>query len=232
LILIALTSAALADVTITSKKQTYRRPKPIADHKKTFTITWPKVKAASPALSRKIEAALSYEKAFDFTVREELREVQWLETAEYNVVYNKGNILCVSLFIEGSGAYPSGSTKYVVVDTRTGVKQTSGMVFTDLSGLVAMIRKDQEKEVAEAIVEIRKDPELREPDPSTMFTDKKFTTADLKHFSVDASGVTFHYEYGFPHVIQALAPVGEFRYSWSQIKPYIKKGGLLAPMAR
>ncbi len=225
-------TTALADVTITPRKQTYRRPKPMSPHKRTFTVTWPKVKAASPGLARKIEAALSYEKAFDFTIAEEIREIQWLESATYEVIYNKGSILCVSLSIEGSGAYPDGSTKYVVVDTRTGAQQTPSMVFTDLEVLAAMVSEDQKKEIAEAIKEIRKDPELRDPDPAELFTDSKFTADDLKGFSVNSKGVTFHYDYGFPHVIQAVQPPGEFTLSWSQMKPYLKPGGLLASMGR
>jgi hypothetical protein len=225
-------SAASADVTITPRKQTYRRPKPIADHKRTFTVTWPKVKASSVAIARKIEAALSYEKAFDFTIAEETREIQWLESATFQVLYNKGAILCVALSIEGSGAYPDGSTKYVVVDTRTGMKQTPAMVFTNLNGLAAMVVGDQKKEIAAAIKEIKKDPDLRDPDPSLLFTDSNFTAEDLNGFSVNAKGVTFHYDYGFPHVIQALQPAGEFTYDWSQMKPYLKAGGLLAAMGR
>ena len=52
----ALSVSALAQVTITAKKVTYTRPKPIEDFKKKFTITYPKIKAATPALSKKIEA--------------------------------------------------------------------------------------------------------------------------------------------------------------------------------
>lgn len=231
-IALALTFGVVAQVKITPKKTTYRRPKPLMDHKKTFTVTWPKIVATTPALSRKIEAAVSYEKAFDFTIKEEIREIQWLEAATYDVVYNKGNILCLGLSIEGSGAYPSGSTRYVVVDTRTGVRQTPEMVFTDLTGLAAMAAEDQKAEMAQAIVEIRKDPDFREPDPAELFEGKTFTKDDLKEFSVDAGGVTFYYDYGFPHVITALQPSGEFRYSWTQIKPFIKTTGLLADMTR
>jgi hypothetical protein len=230
--LVLLSVAAFADVKITPKKTTYKRPKPQMDFKKKFTVTRPLVKAATPALSRKIEAALSYEKNFQFTIREEMTEMQWLEDASYNVLYNMGDILSVSLFIEGSGAYPSSSTKWVVVDSRTGVKQTPAMVFTNLAGLAAMIAKDQKAEIAEGIKEIKKDPDFEDPDPSTLFTDAKFTTADLKDFSVDAKGVTFHYNYSLPHVIQALQPAGEFSYTWEQIKPYIKRGGLLSRAAR
>jgi hypothetical protein len=230
--ILILTAGAFAEVKITPKKVTYRRPKPTLDFKRNFTITWPVVKAATPALSRKIEAALSYEKNFQFTIREEMREIQWLENASYGVLYNKGDLLCVSLFIEGSAAYPDSSTKWVVVDTRTGVRQTPAMVFTNLQGLAAMITKDQKKEIAEGIKEIKNDAQAEEPNPEQLFSDSKFTITNLKEFSVDKNGVTFHYDYGFPHVIQALQPAGEFSYTWSQIKPYLKPGGSLAAAAR
>ena len=49
-------------VVITPKKVTYKRPKPESEYKKTFEITYPKVKAATPALSKKIEDTISYQK--------------------------------------------------------------------------------------------------------------------------------------------------------------------------
>lgn len=227
-----LSTAVLADVKITTKKQIYKRPKPQMDFKKTFTINWPVVKAATPAVSRKIEAALSYEKNFDFTIRQEMRDIQWLEEATYSVIYNKGDILCVYLSIEGSGAYPDSSDRWIVVNSKTGMKQTPAMVFKDLSVLAAMVKQDQRIEVAEAIKEMKKDPDLQDPDPSTLFTDTDFHSSELKAFSVDEKGVTFHYDYGFPHVIQAAQPAGVFTYTWAQMKPHLKAGGLLASMGR
>lgn len=217
-------------VVVTGKKITYNRPKPISEYKKTFTINYPKIKAATPVLSKKIEAAASYEKAFGFTLKEELGEIQWLETADYEVIYNKNGILCLSLFIEGSGAYPSSSTKYVVVDTNTGLKQTPANLFTNLAGLAALAKKQQKTEIATAIKEIKADKTNEEPNPEHLFENADFKIKDLNDFSVDDKGVTFHYDYGFPHVIQGLQPAGEFKFTWTQLKPYIKNGGLLSRM--
>jgi hypothetical protein len=232
LITLLLCLAADAQVKITAKKITYKRPRPQQDFKKTFTITRPVIRASTPAVSRKIESALSYQRVFKFSIKDELGSIQWLEDASYDVGYNADNILSVGLTIEGTGAYPSSSTEYVVVDTRTGAVQTPTMVFTDLGVLAAIVRRDQKKEVDKSIVEIRKDPDFRDPDPSTLFDGTNFTIANLKRFSIDEQGVVFHYEYGFPHAIQAIQPTGEFFYSWTNIKKYIKRGGLLGPLAR
>ena len=84
-------------VTVTGKKTTYTRPKPLVDFKKTFTVNHPRVKAATPALSRKIERLISHQTVFDLNIREEIREVQWLEEADFEVVYNANDILTVKL---------------------------------------------------------------------------------------------------------------------------------------
>ena len=47
-----------------------------------------------------------------------------------------------------------------------------------------------------------------------------------------AEGVAFDYDYGFPHVIKALEPDGELRFSWDEIKRFIKPGSLLAKHVR
>jgi len=96
-----------------------------------------------------------------------------------------------------------------------------------------LVRKAKDKEVAKAIADIKKDPEFNEQDPNDLFKDSaQYNPLKLNDFSVAADGVSFYYDYGFPHVIQALQPAGEFKFTWKQLKPYIKPGGLLARFAR
>jgi hypothetical protein len=215
-------------VVVTGKKVTYTRPKPFMEFKKTFTINHPQVRAATPALSRKIESAISYEKAIPLNIEEEMDEYQWLEDADFEVVYNKDGALAVNLSIEGSAAYPSGSTKTVVVDTGTGSRVRPADVFVNLKGLAAMVRREQKKEIAASIKELRKE---NEANPESLFADANFKTANLDWFSISDKGVTFVYDYGFPHVIQALQPDGQFTFTWRQLRPYLKRGGLLSRIA-
>ena len=53
-----------------------------------------------------------------------------------------------------------------------------------------------------------------------------------KNFPISDEGVTFYYDYGFPHVIQALAPDGQYFFKWAELKPFIKPDGLLARFVR
>lgn len=223
--------AAAQTVTVTPKKVTYKRPKPRNDYKKQFTITYPQIKAATPALSAKIERAISYESVLDLRLKDEMTEYQWLEEAGFEVKYNKNGILCVDEYMEGTAAYPSDFTKIVCADTRAGVRARPADVFTNLPGLTAMVRKAQEKEKREAIPQMKKDnPDVE--DPEQLFGDKHFVQKDLDGYEIGDKGVTFHYRYEFPHVAQGLQPDGEFFYTWAQLRPYIKKGGLLTRVAR
>ncbi len=219
-------------VVITAKKTTYTRPKPLNEYKKTFTINYPHVKASTPALSKKIEAAISYSSIVGLSLKDELGDTQWLEEADYEVKYNKNGLLTIDLSMNGSGAYPSGITKTVVVDLRRGVRLKAADVFSNLPGLAAMIKQAQKKEIAASIAAIRKDPESKDLDPSTFFANAKYTQTNLNDFSVGDKGVTFKYDYEFPHVIQALQPDGAFFYTWAELKPFIRRGGLLTRIAR
>ena len=220
-------------VVITGKKVTYKRPKPINEYKKTFTINYPKVKAATPALSKKIENTISYAKVLGLKLDEELRDIQWLEEADYEVGYNKSRILCITLSMNGTAAYPSGTSKIVVVDLKTGLRVRPLDVFINTSGLLAIVKKAEDKEVADAIIEIKKDPENGDVDAISLFKESaEYQKVSLNEFSVDEKGVTFHHNYDFAHVVQALQPAGEFFFSWVELKPYIKHAGLLTRIAR
>ncbi len=224
---------AFGQVVITNKKVTYTRSKPIMDFKKTFTVTYPKIKAATPAISRKIEAVLSYEKVFDFKLSEEMGEIQWLEDASYDVNYNANKLLSISLTIQGTGAYPSSSTRYIVVNTAKGTRVRPIDVFTNTSELITKLVKMKDEEIEKKKTEIKNDPEMKDEDLSGLFSDAEtYRKVTLDEFEIDENGVVFHHNYGFPHVAQALEPAGEFFLTWNELKPFIKSGSVLAPLVR
>jgi hypothetical protein len=233
-LVVCITCAAVnaQTVVITPQKVVYRRPKPTESFKRTFTVRRPIAKAPTSVLSKKITAAISPESVLDLNIKDEMREYQWLEQADYKVIYNQNGILTINLWMEGTAAYPDSVSKYVVVDTAAGRKLLPQDIFTNINGLASTVKKIQATEVKRSIAEMKKDPENKDVEPEQLFSDTNFTTDDLKTFSVDVRGVTFHYNYGFPHVIQALQPDGEYFLSWAQLKPYIRRDGLLARFIR
>ena len=159
------TFAFSQSVVITPKKITYKRPKPESEYKKTFEITYPKVKAATPALSKKIEATISYQKNNDLNLKDEISEYQWLETASYEVNYNKNGLLDIVLTTEGSAAYPSTFNKEIVVDLTSGNRILAQNVFVKLPALAAQVRKMQLAEIKKAQADYKKDPDSTQNSP-------------------------------------------------------------------
>lgn len=230
---LALTIVAFPQsVTIKPKKTVYKRPKPIMEGKRTFTVTYPKVSGLSPALNKKVETNISYAKVMKLDIKDEINEAQWLYEATYDVNYNKNGILDITLSLDGSGAYPSVFNKTVVINLKTGNRVAPADVFTNLAGLAAMCRKAQLKEIKEAKEEYKKDPDSNGFDGEEYFKDAKFGVAELSEFTISDKGVTFMYDYGFPHVVLALQPDGQYLFSWNELKPFIKRDGLLGQFIR
>jgi len=232
LLLVSVTGVAFAQsVIITPKKTVYRRPKPISTYKKTFTIRYPMVSGLTTALNKKVQSSISYTRVSNLNLKEELGDLQWLEEADYKVNYNKKGILDVTLSMTGSAAYPSGYSKTVVVDLKTGNRLTPPDVFTDLAGLAAMCKKAQKDEIKTSLAQIKKDEPDAE-DPESLFKEADFKIENLKEFTVSDQGVAFLYDYGFPHVLEGLQPEGRYLFTWRQLKPFIKSGGLLHQFVR
>jgi hypothetical protein len=160
-----------------------------------------------------------------------LKDDDWLTSLDYQVIYNKNNILDIRLAMDGLGAYPDTSYKYLVFDLRTGNEIAIQDVFTQLPKLRNMIRgKMKRQELAlgramrkELAVQRQMDSEGEDYPPP-----EKLELKRLEGFSVSDQGVTFLYDYGFPHVALALEPPGKFFFTWAQLKPSIRRDGLLA----
>jgi len=222
-------------VKITPKKIVYKRTaKDAREYKKTFTVTYPKVSGLNAALNKKIENAISYERVFDFKLKEEIAEIFWLEHADFKTEYNRSGVLVVALTMDGSGAYPSIYTKHVVVDTKTGLQVKSADVFIagKTNRLVKMLDGELQKTMRQAIAEAGKQNAEDGKELTEILGERKFVAEELNHFSVNNRGVTFYYDYGFPHVALALEPNGEFFLPFSKLREFIKRDGLLGRFVR
>lgn len=222
------TTLSAQTVTISGQKKVYTRAKPIVGFKKTFSIRRPIANAATPDLSRRITAAIDPVKLLEIDIQDELTESQWLSEADFEEVLNENGVLTMMIWMEGSAAYSDGVTKYVVVDVAKGSRVIPSDVFSNLPGLLAAVKNKQEAEVAQAIKTIKAAPDFGDGDPNQLFEYTDFVIKNLDNFAVERTGVGFFYDYGFPNVLKALEPEGELRLSWSEIKPFIKSGSLLA----
>lgn len=230
----ALTTSVFTQVKITPDKVIYQRTgKDVPDHKKSFEINYPKVSGMyDPTVKKNLEATLDYWKIFEMNLEEELGEFYGVDSADYEIGYNKNWILSIKLNMDVSGAYPSTMTKNLVVNLKNGKRVFYPDVFTNMKQLLLKVDTAKTANEKKAVAELKKDNAEDARALQDMLKNKNYQVGKLDEFSVSDKGVTFHYDYGFPHVVQALAPDGDYFFKWSELKPFIKRDGLLAKFIR
>jgi hypothetical protein len=233
-VLLGTAFAAHAQVSITPNLVTYTRSGAgLPKHKKTFTVRYPVVSGTkSDKIRRALNNTLNYWVAFDTTLQENLGEYHWLESLDYNVIYNKNRILTIELIAEGSGAYPDRSIKTLVVDTNSGNRIAIGDAFVRIGRLLVLIDRAQKAEVKKEVDQLNAESKGDGDALIQEIGNRKYGTHSMNEFIVDDRGVTFLYDYGFPHAIQALEPEGRYFFSWKQIKPFVRHDGLLGSFVR
>jgi hypothetical protein len=197
-------------------------------------ITYPFIKsgASNAAVLRKIRSLLQIKNIFDTSLAE-YRADTWLDEFDYKVNYNKNFILDITFMQNGMGAYPDGQTKNFAISLKTGELIKARDIFKPeaLKTLSAMVDKKLQEENERTIKESTGDAALTEEDKE-MLRALKFEVANLDDFSIGDKGITFLFDAGFPHVIQALEPAGEYFFSYAELRPYIKPEGAVGLLAR
>jgi hypothetical protein len=180
---------------------------------------------------------LSYWRVFHTSFKEQLED-NWTTNLSYKILYNQNYLLSISFTIEGVGAYPDSSTEYLVINLKTG--KTIGIkdIFKEnsLTKLLTLIRKSIRLKENKAMKEIDCFADeinlYRKNEPKFYPTPEKIEFKDLSGFFITEKGVTFLYDYKFSHRTEACEPEKEYFFSWAELKPYIKPGGLLARFVR
>ncbi len=180
---------------------------------------------------RKVRALLDLKNVFE-TSLEEYRQDAWLSELDYKVNYNRNYILDITFRQEGVGAYPDTDEKHLAVNLRTGevIKAADAFERGAFPRLVEManarLRAEAEAQLAAAIKE--DDAGRGEDDPlRQLLRELTFGPENLDEFEVSDRGVTFLYDAGFPHVIQAYQPEGRYFFSYAQFRRYIRRDGPL-----
>ena len=196
-------------------------------HRKTAVVTYPVVSGLSdPAVLRRVRSAFDFKNIFDYSLKD-YREDTWLEEFTYVVNYNRNYLLDITFTQSGAAAYPDEQSKHFLINLRDGhvVKARDAFESAKLDSLAAMVNRELQQEIKRLITE-NKEPDEKEAVDGA-YDNLKFELKDLDEFSVGPKGITFLYDAGFPHVIQALQPEGRYFFSYSHLKPYIKRDGPL-----
>jgi hypothetical protein len=190
----------------------------------------------NPDVLRKIQSILDLKNVFGDSLEEiksEFKESFWLDEITYKINYNANFILDITFFESGVGAYPDTLTEHRIINLKTGALLKAADVFksASLEALVKLVEGAMRAELREGIKKFGRDEdaagrlgaELREA---------KFSVENLDNFSVNNTGVTFLYDFGFPHAIKALEPSGRYFFSHERLKEHIKQDSLLGVFVR
>lgn len=199
--------------------------------KRRATIRFPMISGlGDTSVLRRVQAILQIKNVFDTSVAE-YREDNWLEEFDYKVNYNKNYLLDVTFSQSGSGAYPDSQTKHFAINLKNGtvIKASDAFVSNKLNPLAGLVGAKFRAELAQ----ILKDLAESKSDPEDIRIAKEaqealeFKLSDIDDFSISDKGVTFLFDAGYPHAIQAFEPEGRYFFSYEELKSYIKRDGPL-----
>lgn len=143
----------------------------------------------------------------------------------YNVLYNKNSVLSISVYVETMGAYPDMFYSDVNLSLNSGkrILITDIIKRSETKKLAAMLDKIVQKRIRDKV----KEEQIGEEDALQFFEGDKFSEESLANFAFTDNGIKFYYDYGLPHVIQALSPDEDILMTWKEIEDYVKAGSLL-----
>lgn len=204
-------------------------------HKKRAVISYPVVSGLNPAVLRRVRSQFDFKNIFDYSLQE-YREDSWLEEFDYVVNHNANSLLDVTFNQSGSGAYPDDQSKHFLISLKDGrvLKANDAFIGNRQANLATLVNaklQTELKNILKELQESKSDPEdlriageAQEP--------LQFKIEDLDNFSVGPKGVTFLYDAGYPHAIQAFEPNGKYFFSFAELKTYIKPEGPLGQFIR
>ena len=201
------------------------------------TINMPVISGLKPlAVLNKVRSHLALKNIFDTSLAEYRRDA-WLTEFDYTVNYNKNSILDITFMQSGVGAYPDTHVKHVVINLKNGDIMKARDVFkpASLAALSAMVDEKLQTELRSILKDGEGRSDLSAEDRQRMremYGGLKFEASNLDDFQVGDAGVTFLFDAGFPHAVQAFEPEGKYFFSYAELAPHISPGSLLANLVK
>lgn len=211
-----------------------RSPK-LAKHfsdRKTAVVIYPVVSGlTNPLVLRRVRSLLTFKNIFDYSL-DDYRNDAWLSEFDYLVNHNGNYLLDITFTQSGMAAYPDEHSKHFLINLKDGSLVKASEVFepSKLAALAAMVDSKLQTELKQMANENASMNDMEASDKESLkdaHRNLRFEVENLDEFSVGRKGITFLYDAGFPHVIKAFEPEGRYFFSYSELKPYIKRNGSL-----
>jgi hypothetical protein len=187
---------------------------------------------ADRTLLKQIQNAVSLKTLFGKSLEEmraDYADEHWLTRLDYRVNYNANSLLHLTYFGEGLGAYPSQFERHIAVNLNTGrVLRSHDLFKTQSLGILArQVDEKMQLAIREKMAKLAED---MQDIGDQRYKEHRFRVRHLDNFIVTPEGVTFSYDYDFPHVIRAAEPEGKFSFTYAELQPFIKPKGAIAAL--
>lgn len=204
--------------------------------KKRATIKYPLVSGLSDArVLRRVQSVLQIKNVFDTSV-DEYRQDNWLQEFGYEVNYNQNYILDITFTQDGSGAYPDTQTRHFAINLKNGdvIKASDAFIADKLPTLASLVGAKFQAELKQILTDLAESKSDLEDIRVAKEAQEalEFKLSDIDDFSIGDKGVTFLYDAGYPHAIQAFEPEGRYFFTYAELKPLIKRDGPLGQFVK
>ena len=204
--------------------------------KKRATIKYPLVSGLADArVLRRVQSVLQLKRVFDTSVAE-YRQDNWLEAFGYEVNYNKNYILDITFTQDGSGAYPDTHTRHFAINLKNGyvIKASDAFIGDKLPTLASLVSAKFQAELKQILTDLAESKSDAEDIRVAKEAQEalEFKLSDIDDFSIGDKGITFLYDAGYPHAIQAFEPEGRYFFTYAELKPFIKRDGPLGQFVK
>ena len=206
-------------------------------HRRTATVTYPVISGLTdPAVLRRIRSLLDFKNIFDYSLQE-YREDSWLSEFSYTVNYNRNFLFDITFDQNGVAAYPDGQSKHFLINLRNGriIKASDAFLIDKFGVLAALVDQKLQSELRQISTEAKRSSNLDTGESQGIveaLEQMKFESKNLEDFSVGTNGITFLYDAGLPHVIEAFEPEGRYFFTYSELTPYLNRRGPLGQFIR
>ncbi|QNH60653.1 hypothetical protein [Hymenobacter sediminicola] len=159
--------------------------------------------------------------------------------ARYEVLYNDHGLLSIELTSDFLGAYVSSVARHATFELRTGRLLEVRDLLADTLALRQRWQESINRRVADHISKLPTEyaqldaPLLAEVKRRLHWNDSTLTVQlegddpRFYDFALTSFGLTLYYDFGFPHVIEALQPETDYLFSYATLTPWLKPKGVL-----
>ncbi|MEZ4235356.1 MAG: hypothetical protein R3F59_04195 [Myxococcota bacterium] len=183
----------------------------------TIAVTLPHVYLADPAAQSRADALLTPQQLIG-DPRAQIEADGWVDAVRTTVLLERGGVLSLRVDTEGSGAYPDGYSKAVILDERTGA--AIGPETFSPAGRAAL--------TAKVAAEVAKRKAAATSEVQELVAGVQFTEKQLVGFAVSPAGLEVPFGWGLPHVLAAAIPDEDVVLPWSAVAEALAPGSPLA----